>query len=63
MDADRAERYVETFVVATWGEHARQHAGRLTGFDRAAEERVHRIVGAPPRVRHLLAVDLDDRRR
>jgi MFS family permease len=62
-DPEVPERYVETFVVATWAEHARQHRGRLTGFDRAAEERVQTLVGAPPRVRHLLAVDLGDRRR
>jgi hypothetical protein len=57
-DPEVPDRYVETFVVATWGEHARQHSGRLTGFDKAAEQRVHDLVGAPPRVRHLLAVDL-----
>ena len=57
-DPEVPDRYVETFVVATWGEHARQHRGRLTGVDRAAEERVQALVGAPPRVRHLLAVDV-----
>lgn len=61
-DPEVPDRYVEVFVVATWAEHARQHTGRLTGFDRAAEERVHRLVGAP-RVRHLLATDLGERRR
>ena len=57
-DPEVPDRYVETFVVATWGEHARQHSGRLTGFDRAAEQRVRDLVGTPPRVRHLLAVDV-----
>ena len=51
-------RWVEAFLVATWAEHARQHAGRLTGFDRAAEERVAALSTAPPRVEHLLAVDV-----
>ena len=54
-DAATPERFVETFLVPTWGEHARQHSGRLTGFDRAAEERVTALAVGPPVVRHLLA--------
>ncbi len=57
-DPELPDRYVETFAVATWGEHARQHSARQTGVDRAAEERVTRLIGASPRIRHLLAVDL-----
>ncbi|MEX2290311.1 MAG: MFS transporter [Mycobacteriales bacterium] len=36
--ADR-ERFVEIYSVASWGEHLRQHSGRATMADRAAEDR------------------------
>jgi hypothetical protein len=52
---------VEAFLVPTWAEHARQHGGRLTGFDRAAEQRVLELCEQPPAVRHLLGVDIDVR--
>jgi MFS family permease len=49
-------RFVETFVVDSWGEHARQH-GRITKADREVEERMQAFhVGAsPPRISHLIA--------
>lgn len=61
-DPDVAGRYVETFVVESWGEHLRQHErgtaadaplfGRLRAFHRG---------DGPPRVTHLIAVrDSDD---
>jgi MFS family permease len=54
-DAERAEVFVETFVLESWDEHLRQHA-RVSQADLAVEARVkglHRGA-APPRVRHLL---------
>ena len=56
-------RYVEVFAVATWAEHARQHAGRLTEVDRAAEQQVEVLLATPPQVRHLLAVEVAVRPR
>jgi MFS family permease len=56
QDPADSDRFVEVFVVATWAEHARQHHGRLTKIDRAAEERVRNLAGGPPVVRHLLAL-------
>jgi hypothetical protein len=55
-DTADPRRYVETFLVASWVEHLRQHE-RVTGVDRAAQERVHSFhVGpTPPVVSHLLA--------
>lgn len=49
-------RFVETFVVDSWGEHARQH-GRITKADREVEERMQAFhVGpSPPRISHLIA--------
>lgn len=55
-DLERADTYLETFVVESWGEHLHQHA-RISNADLAAESQVrtyHRGPG-PPRVRHLIA--------
>ncbi len=46
-------RFVESYLVATWGEHLRQHEGRLTGADRRFEEQAHRFASGPPEVAHL----------
>ena len=54
-DTENADRYVETFIVASWAEHLRQHE-RLTLADREAEERVQRYVRAESKVRHLISV-------
>ena len=45
-------RFVETFSVATWVEHLRQHH-RVTLADLALEERV-RALGSPQAVEHLV---------
>jgi MFS family permease len=63
QDPADPSRFVEAFLVATWSEHARQHSGRLTKVDHAAEERVRALAGGPPVVRHLLAVDSPTRSR
>lgn len=49
-------RYVETYMVETWGEHVRQHY-RGTVSDSEAWKRVHafHIGPEPPRVLHLVA--------
>ena len=49
-------RYVEVYMVETWGEHVRQHH-RGTESDSEAWKRVHafHIGPEPPRVRHLVA--------
>jgi hypothetical protein len=57
QDPADPDRFVEVFLVATWAEHARQHQGRLTRIDAAAEERVRTLAGGAPVVRHLLALD------
>jgi MFS family permease len=55
-DTADLERVLETFVVATWGEHMRQHE-RVTVTDRAVEERVQALQkpGTTPIVAHLIA--------
>jgi hypothetical protein len=56
-DMENTERYVETFIVASWAEHLRQHE-RLTLADREAEERVERYIRSESKVRHLISVAL-----
>jgi MFS family permease len=45
--------FVESFLVATWEEHLRQHGERSTAEDRAAEAAVEALAAEPRRVRHL----------
>ena len=52
-DTEVPDRYVETFVVGSWGEHLRQHA-RLTQADRALEDRIQALVRGQPKVQHLI---------
>jgi len=52
-DSEIPGRYVEAFVVHSWGEHQRQH-GRFTRADGKIEERVHKFVLEPTKVRHLI---------
>lgn len=56
QDGARPEVYLETFLVASWEEHLRQHGGRLTASDRDAEERARSLVdpGYPFQVSHFL---------
>ena len=42
-DAERADRFIETFVLATWDEHVRQHQ-RLTVTDAAVLDRVNEFL-------------------
>jgi hypothetical protein len=55
-DAGTPGRYLEQFLVESWGEHIRQHA-RVTVSDRAVEERATAFHGGPepPRITHWLA--------
>jgi MFS family permease len=54
-DVAEPGRYLETFVVESWGEHLRQH-DRATMADRQIWERVNsfHLRGGPPPVSHLL---------
>jgi hypothetical protein len=45
--------FTETFLVATWEEHLRQHGERSTAGDRVAERAVSVLAEEPRRVRHL----------
>jgi hypothetical protein len=51
---EKPHRLVELYEVPTWGEHLRQHTGRLTGADQDAEERAHALSDTPPQAAHLI---------
>lgn len=53
-DGERPDRFVELFSVPTWGEHLRQHEGRLTATDRQVEEFALAFSDPPARAEHLL---------
>jgi MFS family permease len=57
------DRYVETFLVLTWGEHMRQHA-RVTVEDQAIEARAFAFLqeGVDPVTAHLIAARVYDDR-
>jgi MFS family permease len=57
-DLENAGRYVETFIVASWAEHLRQHE-RITRADRELEERLQSYVRGSTTVRHLVSVATD----
>jgi MFS family permease len=52
-EGEAAHRFVEVYQVASWDEHLRQHGGRLTGADRAAEQRAWALADGEPEVSHL----------
>ncbi|WP_250002972.1 MFS transporter [Actinoplanes sp. M2I2] len=56
-DGEKPDCFVEAYLVPSWDEHQRQHAGRLTGADREAEERALRLADGPPQATHLLTVN------
>jgi hypothetical protein len=62
-DLAEPDRYLETFVVLSWGEHMRQHA-RVTVEDQAIEARAFAFQqeGVAPVAAHLIAARAYDRR-
>ncbi|MEV4760458.1 MFS transporter [Micromonospora sp. NPDC049559] len=58
-EGESADRLVEVYQLPTWDEHLRQHGGRLTADDRAAEARAYALADGQPAVRHLLPAHAD----
>ena len=58
-DVSEPSLYVETFTVATWHEHLRQHLERGTVWDRELEAAARALTmeGTQPMVRHLIWAD------
>jgi predicted MFS family arabinose efflux permease/quinol monooxygenase YgiN len=56
-DGTDPARFVESYLVATWAEHLQQHDHRLTGADRALEEKLLDYTDGSPEVSHLFPPD------
>jgi predicted MFS family arabinose efflux permease len=61
-DTAKNGEFFETFLVASWAEHMRQHA-RVTNADRILQERLHALLAGAPVVKHLIAVEPAPSRR
>ncbi|MFH8566257.1 MFS transporter [Streptomyces sp. NPDC017988] len=44
QDGGDPDRFIESYLVASWAEHLAQHHGRLTAADRRDEERARRLL-------------------
>ncbi len=55
-DANRPQRFIETFVVPSWEEHIRQH-GRRTAADASLQQSLRAVLvqGTEPVVAHFIA--------
>src|SRR5690606_19216465 len=56
---EEPERFVESYVVATWGEHLGQHHTRLAGADRGAGRAARALAEGRPVVQRLFPASLD----
>ncbi|MCE7004455.1 MFS transporter [Kibdelosporangium philippinense] len=54
QDAEAPELFLETFVLATWQEHLRQHLERGTAVDANVQQRARDLAQGNPQVRHLI---------
>jgi MFS family permease len=53
QDGADPSQFLQVSQYPTWGEHLRQHTGRLTGADQALYEEAMALAAGPPEVRHL----------
>jgi MFS family permease len=60
-EGESTDSFVELFVVPSWEEHLRQHHERLTGTDRAYEQRVADLAEDEAGISHLISVDVPAR--
>jgi len=52
--------FVESYVVASWGEHVLQERHRWTRADKRIKDAAEAFAVRPPRVRRLLSIDVSD---
>ncbi|MGC1759584.1 MAG: MFS transporter [Candidatus Cybelea sp.] len=53
-DTSQSGRFLETFLVASWTEHLRQHQ-RVTNADYVLQEHVTRLLQGEPQISHFIA--------
>jgi MFS family permease len=53
-DTSQSGRFLETFLVASWTEHLRQHQ-RVTSADYVLQERVTQLLQGEPQITHFIA--------
>jgi len=53
QDGMDPSQFVQVSEYRTWGEHLRQHSGRMTGADQALYETAKALATGPPEVRHM----------
>jgi MFS family permease len=58
-DLERADVFIETFLVSSWAEHLRQHE-RLTRSDGQLEQQIVKYARGEPIVRHLIYAEPRD---
>ena len=60
-DTADPERYIETFVTESWGDHLRQHE-RVTAENREVEQRAQafHLGPEPPKITHLIAEEMPE---
>jgi MFS family permease len=58
-DTSQANRFLETFLVASWTEHLRQHQ-RVTNSDYVLQERVVQLLEGEPQITHFIAPNAPD---
>ena len=57
-DGEKPHTFVETFTLASWEEHLRQHHDRLTGADRDFDAKAKDLSDPPSETRHLIAAEV-----
>jgi MFS family permease len=57
-DLEKADVYLETFLVTSWAEHVRQH-DRFTRGDRDVEAQIREHVEEEPAVEHFIRADVN----
>lgn len=56
-EGETAHRFIETYIVPSWGEHLRQHGGRATSADKAIDQKARAFSDPKPTVTHLFPAE------